>query len=356
MSAQNHPTQVRSLGINPDHWYGVARADALTNKPLRVVLWEQAIVLYRDQWGQVHALEDRCPHRQVQLSQGEISRGELECIYHGWRFNSAGACTYVPYLSERQKLPTCTIRTYPVLELDGFIWLYPGDRAVLEAKQIQPLRLPEWDHLNYIATVAHIDVEAHYSFLIENLMDMYHGRLHNTYQAWANPILSHLATSDQRVDAYYTADSYYRIDKIWSIAQLFFPACRRLHPAELRVSYVYPHWKSTLGPDFKLYCLLCPTGPTHTRAYLIHFTSLQAFHHLHRLPVPFRRWLKHRLFGTAQFFLDGLVHQDVVMLEQEQQAYLHNPQRQGLELNRTLSQVQRLIRQQGQGVTGVYSP
>jgi phenylpropionate dioxygenase-like ring-hydroxylating dioxygenase large terminal subunit len=349
MSSTDSKTRsLRSLGINPNHWYVVARADEVKNRPRGVVLWDEAIVLFRDDQGTIRAVEDRCPHRHVKLSQGEVVNGHLECIYHGWRFDGAGTCTHVPYLAENQQLPTCHLRTYPVQELNGFIWLYPGHGTEPAAPSIPPLGLPEWDHLNYIATVSTIDVACHYSFLIENLMDMYHGHLHDDLQAWADPVLAHLETADQRVDALYNAQSYYRIDKIWSVSQLFFPSLRRLHPAELRVSYVYPHWVSTLGQDFKIYCLFCPVSPTHTRAYLIHFTSLQAFHRLHKLPVAFRRWLKHRLFGTAQRMLDGLVKQDVVMLEQEQTAYLQSPDRKGPELNRAIVAVQALIRQQAE--------
>lgn len=340
---------VRSLGINPNHWYVVARSDEVMEQPVGVVLWNEAIVLFRDAEGNIQALEDRCPHRQVKLSQGEVVSGEIECIYHGWRFDTAGQCTHVPYLAENQKLPSCLIKTYPVQDLDGFVWLYPGDRMLLETQNIQPLGLPEWDHLNYIATVSIIDVEAHYSFLIENLMDMYHGRLHDDYQAWADPVLADLEATECRVDVLYNAQSYYRINKIWSVSQLFFPALRKLHPAELRVSYAYPHWSSTLGQDFKICCLFCPVSLTHTRAYLIHFTSLQAFHRLHKLPVAFRRWIKNSLFGSAQKMLDGLVEQDVLMLEQEQSSYLADPSYRGPELNRALISVQKLIRQQAKG-------
>lgn len=339
---------VRSLGINPHHWYVVARSDEVSDQPRGVTLWGAAIVLFRDREGRIQALEDRCPHRQVKLSEGEVIDGQLECIYHGWRFDAAGHCAHVPYLAENQKLPSCEIKTYPVQDLDGFVWLFPGDRDRLLAENIQPMGLPEWDHLNYIAAVSFIDVEAHYSFLIENLMDMYHGRLHDDLQAWANPVLAELEATDQRVDVLYNAQSYYRIDKIWSVSQLFVPALRQLHPEELRVSYIYPHWVSTLGQDFKICCLFCPVSPTHTRAYLVHFTSLQAFHRLHKLPIPFRRWVKNSLFDAAKKLLDGLVKQDVLMLEQEQAAYLANPDYKGPELNRALISVQKLIGQQAQ--------
>jgi hypothetical protein len=318
----------------------------MKEKPLGVTLWHQAIVLYRDTEGKIHALEDRCPHRQVKLSHGQVIGDQLECSYHGWRFSETGECVAVPYLAANQKLPSCKIRHYPVQEQDGFIWLFPGDADM--AKPKTPLGLPEWDHLNYIATVSEINCAAHYSYLIENLMDMYHGHLHQDYQAWAEPVLQNLSEDEGRVDAHYQAQSYYKIDKIWSISQLFFPALRRLHPEPLNVSYVYPHWVSTLGADFKIYCLLCPVSEISTRAYLIHFTSLNAFWRLHKLPVVFRRFVKNSLFGSAQKLLDGLVRQDVQMIEEEQQAYLNYPEQKNYELNRALVSVQRLIRNQAE--------
>ncbi|MGK7916265.1 MAG: Rieske 2Fe-2S domain-containing protein [Prochloraceae cyanobacterium] len=337
---------IRTCGINLDRWYVVARTTEVTDKPVGVTLWHQAIVLYRDETGQINALEDRCPHRQVKLSDGRVVDDELECAYHGWRFDSEGSCVVVPYLASNQKLPSCKIRRYRVWELDGFIWLFPGDEQL--ANSIAPIGVPEWEHLNYIATVSLIECPGHYSYLIENLMDMYHGTLHDDYQAWASAQLKDLHSQGDRVDAHYEAQSYYKIDKIWSISQLFFPSLRRLHPEPLDVSYVYPHWVSTLGQDFKIYCLFCPIDETNTRAYLIHFTSLNAFWRLHKLPLWFRRFIKDSLFGSAQKMLDGLVRQDVEMIEQEQQAYLKNPDRRNHELNPTIVSVQRLIRQQAE--------
>ncbi|MGF1479087.1 MAG: Rieske 2Fe-2S domain-containing protein [Cyanophyceae cyanobacterium] len=340
---------VRTCGINLNHWYAVARSTEVQDEPVGVRLWQQNIVLYRAK-GEIQALEDRCPHRQVKLSGGRVIGDRLECAYHGWQFNREGRCVTVPSLTPKQKLPACQIRRYPVQERDGLIWLFPGDAALPAA--LEPLAIPEWDHLNYIATVSTIECRGHFSYLIENLMDMYHGHLHQDYQAWASAALQELTTSNQRVDAYYEAQSYYKIDKIWSISQLFFPSLRRLHPEPLTVSYIYPHWVSSLGQDFKIYCLFCPVDLTTTRAYLIHFTSLNAFWRLHKLPVWFRRWVKNSLFGSAQRLLDGLVRQDVAMIEQEQQASLANPQQRNYELNPTIGKVQQLIRQQSRSATG----
>lgn len=337
-------TDLRQLGINPNHWYVVARSVEVTKQPLGVVLWQQPIVLYRDSQGQVHALDDRCPHRYVKLSRGQVMGDELECAYHGWRVNGQGECVSIPYLESHQKLPACRVRRYPAREQDGFIWLFAGEA---ESSQVPLLGVPEWDHLNYIASVTTIDCQAHFSYLIENLMDMYHGHLHQDCQAWAEARLQTLQEDGDRVDAHYQAQSYYRIDKIWSVSQLFFPALRRLHPEPLTVSYIYPHWVSTLGEDFKIYCLFCPISPDQTRAYLLHFTSLNAFPNLHKLPVGFRHFVKNSLFNSAKGLLDGLVQQDVIMLEDEQQAYRRRPELPH-ELNRALTSVQRLIRVQAE--------
>jgi phenylpropionate dioxygenase-like ring-hydroxylating dioxygenase large terminal subunit len=94
----------------------------------------------------------------------------------------------------------------------------------LEMPPIKPMGIPEWEHLNYIATVSTIECNAHYSYLIENLMDMYHGHLHQDWQAWTDAVLEDIEEDANRVDAHYQAQSYYKIDKIWSISQLFFPS------------------------------------------------------------------------------------------------------------------------------------
>lgn len=341
------PRQVklRQAGLNLNHWYVVAQSAEVSDRPHAVQLWHQDIVLYRDRQGQVQALEDRCPHRQVRLSHGQVVADRLECAYHGWQVDAAGACVHVPYLGDRQQLPSCRLQTYPVREQDGFIWLFPGDQ---DAAAIAPMGLPEWDHLNYIASFAVIDVQAHYSYLIENLMDMYHGHLHDNYQAWADPVLQEITSDRDRVDVRYQAQSYYRIDKIWSVSQLFIPALRQLHPEPLDVSYVYPHWASRLGDDFKIYCLFCPVNEHHTRAYLVHFTSLQAFHRLHKLPVPFRRWVKNLLFNSARGLLNGLIDQDVRMIEDEQRFFDRQTARPAAELNPALAKVQQLILSQSQ--------
>ena len=335
---------IRQLNINLNHWYVVARSADVQQQSLGVTVWHQPIVLYRDRNHQIYALEDRCPHRQVRLSYGQVIGNRLQCAYHGWCFDAAGYCVSVPSLTDDQKLPTCKLQTYPVKEQDGFIWLFPGDAN--KAETVKIFSLPEWNHIDYIATVSTIECAAHYSYVIENVVDLYHDHLHEQYQVWREPVLQEIHEADDRVDVRYDGQICYQIDNLWSISQLFIPAFRRFHSILFQMSYVYPHWMQALGEDFKLYCLLCPINKTATRAYLVHFTSLKHLQRVQRLPISIRWFINKKSFNIAQSYLDKLVHQDVQMMEEEQQAYLQYPEQRNYEFNPAIASVQRLMRNQ----------
>lgn len=79
------------------YWWPLATSAELGDKqPLARTLQGVPLVLFRDAEGRAAILHDRCPHRHAPLSQGTVYRGEVECPYHGWRFDSQGCCTRVP--------------------------------------------------------------------------------------------------------------------------------------------------------------------------------------------------------------------------------------------------------------------
>jgi phenylpropionate dioxygenase-like ring-hydroxylating dioxygenase large terminal subunit len=69
-----------------DGWYVAAWSTELQGKPLAVEITGEDIVLFRDKSGQVHALEDRCAHRGVPLSRGQVTEHGLVRLprYHIW--------------------------------------------------------------------------------------------------------------------------------------------------------------------------------------------------------------------------------------------------------------------------------
>jgi phenylpropionate dioxygenase-like ring-hydroxylating dioxygenase large terminal subunit len=170
-----HPaSDLRKVRIHPDFWYPLAWSREI--KPGKILgrrFAGEPVALYRTQTGRLAALEDRCAHRQVPLHMGTVVGETLKCGYHGWSYDCSGACIDVPYLSGR--LPN-GVRRYPVREIDGLIFIFPGDPAAAEASA--PARLGSSSDRRYRTRELNREVACHYSFMHENLFDMNHQFLH----------------------------------------------------------------------------------------------------------------------------------------------------------------------------------
>jgi phenylpropionate dioxygenase-like ring-hydroxylating dioxygenase large terminal subunit len=112
--------------------------------PIRVELLGEALVVVR-LGDDVAVFADRCPHRHARLSDGTVVGRELQCPYHGWRFDGGGQCTLVPALGDgsaaatRVRLPAPAVREAFDLV---FVALDPRDGDV---GGIAPLLdIPEW--------------------------------------------------------------------------------------------------------------------------------------------------------------------------------------------------------------------
>jgi phenylpropionate dioxygenase-like ring-hydroxylating dioxygenase large terminal subunit len=169
---------LRRVGAHPDYWYPLAWSDELpTGKTLGRRFAGLPIVLYRGSSGQVFALEDRCAHRQVPLHLGEVTGDELKCHYHGWTYNCSGKCVNVPYLGG-ERLPN-GVKSYPAREVDGLIFVFPGDPTVAESRA--PAGLGCSQRKDYKTRRLNREVACHYSFMHENLFDMNHQFMHRKY-------------------------------------------------------------------------------------------------------------------------------------------------------------------------------
>ncbi|MBB3881642.1 phenylpropionate dioxygenase-like ring-hydroxylating dioxygenase large terminal subunit [Acetobacter oeni] len=167
---------LRRVHCDPNFWYPVAWSRELKpGKTIGVRYAEHPIALIRPEKGEVFALEDRCAHRQVPLSKGRVCGQSVQCCYHGWAYGRSGRCIDVPYLG-KGKLPN-GVRTYPVLEQDGLIFVFPGDPEKAATTHL-PAVLARVDDPGYKTRRFGRVVNCHYSFMHENLMDMNHQFMH----------------------------------------------------------------------------------------------------------------------------------------------------------------------------------
>ncbi len=110
-----------------DIWYLVFPGTALKSGQMTAkTLLGQSILFGRDRQGEPFALRNICPHRGIPLSYGRFDGCEVECCYHGWRFNTQGICTDIPSLLPEQKFNISRVKVlkFPCQEVQGNIWIY----------------------------------------------------------------------------------------------------------------------------------------------------------------------------------------------------------------------------------------
>jgi vanillate O-demethylase monooxygenase subunit len=153
-------------------WYVACTPAEIDGGPLGRTICGEKIVFYRaadEQGRRVAALEDFCPHRGAALSLGRIEEGRLVCGYHGLTMGCEGRTIAMPGQRVRGFPP---IRSFPVVERHGFIWVWPGDVARADPAAIPHLpwaESPEWAYGGGLFHIA-----ADYRLMIDNLMDLTH--------------------------------------------------------------------------------------------------------------------------------------------------------------------------------------
>ena len=114
--------------------------------PVRVRLLGENLVAFRATSGRVGLVRNSCPHRGASLFYGRNEEEGLRCVYHGWKFDPAGACVDMPSEpAESNFRGKVRSIAYPCVERNGVIWAYMGPRTSAEVPplpQIEANLLP----------------------------------------------------------------------------------------------------------------------------------------------------------------------------------------------------------------------
>ncbi len=155
-------------------WYVAAWSGEVTDAPLARTLLGEPVALFRIEDGSPVALEDRCCHRGLPLSMGRVEGSGIRCGYHGLCFDAGGRCTSVP--GQSAVPPGAAVRSYPLAERRGWLWIWMGDPACADESGI-----PDWwfmDHPDWKLVPGNggrpIHTRANYQLITDNLLDLSH--------------------------------------------------------------------------------------------------------------------------------------------------------------------------------------
>jgi 4beta-methylsterol monooxygenase len=312
-TARHRRDRVRTAGLDPDYWYAVEYDRAV--KPGCVVettFWEQSIALYRGRDGGLRALENRCAHRQLKLSLGEVRDCALTCAYHGWTYGEDGRLVAVPHDLFGRSLPSIRIRAYPVRVRYGLVWIFPGDPARAAERPIP--EIPELEGPDRWACVP-IDFtwRAHHSMIIDNVSDFTHAWLHRKYRPFVDAKLTRLESRDDRVFVSYATQV-----GMGRISRLFVDR-RRVNTDAIDLCYEYPYQWSNTGDRIKHWCFVLPIDERTSRVFfLFYFESLKVPFTPFRIPRPLMTPV---LRLSNRLLIEPLLRQDGFAVEAEQQGY-----------------------------------
>ncbi len=152
-------------------WYVAARSDEIGASLKPMTILGEKIVFYRQENGDPVALEDACPHRKLPLSMGRLEGDLVVCGYHGLTFDCTGSCVASP---TQKRIPSpARVRSYPVAERWGLIWIWMGDVEKADPATIFTIENadnPSWG-LTQGGTLA---CTCNYLYLTDNLLDPSH--------------------------------------------------------------------------------------------------------------------------------------------------------------------------------------
>ncbi len=311
--AKNRRQKARAAGLDPNYWYAVELSSRVKRgQVIEAMFWGRSIAVFRGADGRLRAMENRCAHRQLKLSEGVVQDCKLVCQYHGWQYDGDGHAT-ITHNTYGHKKPKFRVQPVPVKERYGLVFVFPGDPALATVRDVP--EIPELEGASpWPYAYVRLDCPGHHSMLLDNVSDFTHGFLHRKYQPFGEHELLGVREEESRVFVEYES-------KIGAgpFQDMFID--RSKGGQHMVACYEYPyHWSNTDGM-IKHYLFTLPIDATHNRHIFIFYFSPDMM----KIPVLDRRlprFLAQPLMTlTGRSIMTPLLSQDVWAIELEQEAY-----------------------------------
>jgi phthalate 4,5-dioxygenase oxygenase subunit len=190
--------------------------------PVRVRLFGESLVAFRDTAGSLGLVQEACPHRLASLALGRNEDGGLRCIYHGWKFGRDGRCLEMPTepavlrqaQDDRSFASRMRLRSYPVREAGGLVWTYLGPADLEPAfpafdwtqqPRAQLARMKFVENVNYLQAVEGSIDSAHTRFLHRGSSSIKRAREEELRNALSRDLAPRLEVADTTYGFRYVA-------------------------------------------------------------------------------------------------------------------------------------------------------
>lgn len=256
------------------YWHPIATSEQLPKPdcdPLRVQLLGEWFVVFRDTDGKVGVLDELCMHRGASLAIGRVEEGGIRCLYHGWKFDTAGRVLEVPNHHDMRIAAALKAPAYPVHEDCGLIWTYIGPREQMPAPPRWAYQASKPEH----RVVLRINVACNYLQLVEGGEDSSHvGILHSNMArpGWkektftmnpdvVNPAALAVADNAPQLEIEDTDFGYHYV------------ATRRTDDPAVRnarvVPFIMPYGRVIPSPAFRFLVLEVPADDYNTSTFMV---------------------------------------------------------------------------------------
>ncbi len=190
------------------YWLPALWSDELAERdgtPVRVRMFAENLVAFRDTNGTIGLVAEGCPHRLASLALGRNEEGGIRCIYHGWKFDVHGACLDMPTEpGEHRFRDRMRVTSYLVREAGGIVWAYLGpggaepafpnyDWTAVPRSHVAHLKFVE--NANYLQAVEGAIDSAHTRFLHRGTLDPHEEATRNALSLDLAPRLEALDTT-----------------------------------------------------------------------------------------------------------------------------------------------------------------
>ncbi|CAH0997418.1 hypothetical protein EMA8858_03551 [Emticicia aquatica] len=154
------------------YWHVIALSSELKKgKSLKRNLYQIPLLIWRDEHLQIHALLDVCSHKKAPLEVCDFDKNHVLCQYHGWKYNENGHLIDIPSSQHLVQKMKCKVDTYPIIEQNGFIWIYldTKNESFHSPEPLLQVAGKNWKHYQ-----TSMIFETNEELLVENFMDATH--------------------------------------------------------------------------------------------------------------------------------------------------------------------------------------